>query len=315
MMRFPQSTSVALLTFLIATLASILELKLFVSWNQVLGLWEREINPLSIIGHAHMPRYAIAYPGFLLNEYLPVIGFSLYICIFVAINFMLLRAIALLAIFRLPSLVAYIMFAVIHIAMNGRGVIAWTAWLLCIWVCTKIHNKIAHPLSQLVWVAIGCFLATVSTGVFIVVISTFLFFILEHLYSSPRGLIFSRSILFICLVAPLGFLTQEYFLLAIEKNISYYGGGIVGVYNMLEHGIGAVFIEITPLNFLFVPPLVFGAFVFAYKAILGSKFSLLARLTLIPVVGGLFGYTVLALAIAPLLLQLDRWRRLSLNLK
>lgn len=300
----------ALIVFSAAALASASGMKVFNSWDQVSMLWEGDINPLLLIGHPHLPRYLVAYPGFLLDELLPGIGFSLYIAVFVAINFVLLRAVALLAIQRKPSITTYLGFAVIYLAMNGRGCIAWTSWLLCIWVCHKISMNIDRAASQLGWIALSCLLAAVSTGVFIVVVVTFLFFILGH-HRPAKQVSLTRKVLILCVAVPLGNAVLEYFLIAVEKNIEFYGGGMSGVINMLEHGLGVVFVEINLLSLVLLWFVAFGAVVVAFMAISGRRFCPLDRLILLPVLGGLFGFTVLTLVIPPLLLRLQGRRRLS----
>ena len=300
----------ALIVFSAAALASASGMKVFNSWDQVTMLWESDINPLLLIGHPHLPRYLVAYPGFLLDERLPGIGFSLYIAVFVAINFVLLRAVALLAIKRKPSLAIYLSFAIIYLAMNGRGCIAWTSWLLCIWVCHKISMNIDRFSGQVGWIALSCLLASVSTGVFIVVVVTFLFFILNHL-RPIKQVSLARRVIILCVAAPLGYAILEYFLLSIEKNIEFYGGGMSGAFNMLEHGLGAVFVEINLLSIVLLWFVACGAVVVAFMAIFRRRFSTLARLILLPVFGGLFGFTVLTLVIPPLLLRLQGRRRFS----
>lgn len=310
-MRRASPTAVASIVFLAAALASISGIKVFDSWGQVTELWESEINPLLLIGHAHMPRYLVAYPGFLLDERFPGIGFSLYIAVFVAINFVLFRAVALLAIQRKPSLPIYLGFAAIHLAMNGRGAIAWAAWLLCIWICHKISMNIDRPASQLGWVALSCLLAAVSTGVFIVVVVTFLFFILRH-PRPAKQVSLTRRVIILCVAVPLGFAVLEYFLLAAEKNIEFYGGGMSGVFNMLGHGLGAVFVEINLLSIVLLWFIACGAIVLAFAVISSRRrFSPLALLILLPAFAGLFGFTVLTLVIPPLLLRLQGRRRLN----
>jgi membrane protein implicated in regulation of membrane protease activity len=305
------SITVASVAFFVAALASISGIKVFDSWGQVNELWESEINPLLLIGHPHMPRYLVAYPGFLLDERLPGIGFSFYIAVFVAINFVLFRAVALLAIQRKPSLPIYLVFAAIHLAMNGRGAIAWAGWLLCIWVCHKISMNIDRPASQLGWVALSCWLASVSTGVFIVVVMTFLFFILRH-HRPTQQVSLTRRVIILCLAVPLGYAVLEYFLIAVEKNIDFYGGGMSGAFNMLAHGLGVVFLEINLGSIVLLWFIAYGAVVVAFAAISSRRrFSPLACLILLPVFGGLFGFTVLTLVIPPLLLRLQGRRRLS----
>jgi hypothetical protein len=303
-MRVVSTIKMALIVFSFAAIATVSGLKVFESWSQVSTLWESEINPMQIIGHPHMPRYLVAYPGFLLEELLPSVGFSLYIAVFVALNFVLLRAVAMLAIHRRPSLATYLGFAAIHFTMNGRGAIAWAAWLFCIWICYQISAKITRPVNQLGWIAISCWFAAVSTGVFIVVTLAFSFVILEYLRSAER-ISLIRRVLALSIAAPLCYVLLEYFLIAFEKNIDFYGGGTQGAFNMLQHGLGSILFEINLLYLIILWFIACCAVLVVCAAILGRRFSLLERLIVLPLVGGLFGITVLTLVIPVLLLQIQ----------
>jgi hypothetical protein len=267
-------------------------------------LWEIDINPLLLLGHPHLPRYLVAYPGFLLEDVWPGAGFSLYIAAFFAASVALLRTIASLAIHRGPSLLVYAVFIGAHLAMNGRGAIAWTAWLLCVWVCLKVAAGIVRPGSQLGWVAISCLLSAVSTGVFIVVLITFAVFLLARLRSSRRTKTIPKMLALIVAV-PLGYLLLEYFLLAVDKNVEFFGGGLSGVLLMLEHGAGARLFQFDTVSLLLLTAIAFGAALFVVLTFFGRPLTSLERLTLFPLLGGLFGLTVLTLSIPLLLL---RWQ-------
>ncbi len=307
-MKFPNSTILGLFAFSVAALASVTGIKVFTFWSQVLIIWESGDSPLLLIGHPHVYRFLIVYPGFLLEECLPSMGFSLYIAIFFACNIILFRKISLLAIRQEPSLFIYILFSSIHLFMNGRGVIIWTAWLLCVWVIHKISLKKSSPASQIFWVVLSSFLSTVSTGVFIVVIVAFSFLLLANIQSSKRSSINHRLLIF-SLGSIFGYIFIEYFVLSIEKNTDFYGGGIPGAFNMLQHGMGAFIIEGNLINAIF-----FGFFVTSFVlglavAIWGYRFSLLDRFMGLTIFGGLFGFTVLTLLFPLLLMKIQKVRQ------
>ncbi len=306
-MRISKSLVVALCSFSVSAFASILSLKIYEGWEQVLKLWDSQVNPLLILWHPHMPRYLAVYPGFLIEEKFPEIGFSLYISIFIALNFILLRKIALLAMNRQPSILIYLCFYLIHLAMNGRGVIAWTSWLMCIWVCHNISMNIRTPSSQIGWGTISCSLAAVSTGVFVVVLIAFTFVIFSNLNLTSRTGIVHRSLVALIGV-PIGYFAIEYFILAVEKNIDYYGGGIAGAFNMLEHGLGVFFFNVGLLHIIIFWLLACACLIAAYILIRKRRFSLIDRLMLLSIIGGFFGFTVLTLSLPLILLRIQSMR-------
>lgn len=305
-----------LVAFAAGGLATISGVKVFDTWEQVSILWESDVSPLQLLGHPHMFRYMVAYPGFLLQAAWPDIGFSIYISFFFALNIVLLRKISRLAIGKSPSWVTYTVFIAAHLMMNGRGAIAWTSWLLCIWVCFNVTPQRARLGGQVVWMAIACLLSAVSTGVFVVVVLAFGFLIVRHWHRKNQ----SNWILRLPAIAvgvPLAYVVLDHFLVAIEKNIEFYGGGIEGAFNMLEHGIGVLFLEVN----------LFAAFLLAVVALIGllaalllinqRKISKLNYLFVLAVAGGLFGFTVLTLSIPPflLLIQASRLHLRSNNLR
>lgn len=304
-MKVASTINFALIAFSFAALATVSEIKVFESWSQVSILWTSEINPMQIVGHPHMPRYLIAYPGFLLEDHLPGIGFSLYISVFFALNFVFFREVALLAIQGRPSISVYLCFAAIHFGMNGRGVIVWTAWLMCIWVCHKIIMRTSHPANHIFWIAISCFLATVSTGVFIIVTIALSLIALRGL-SFMKKMSPTRWLILLVMAVPLGYKLLGYFIMAIEKNIDFYGGGIEGVFNMFEHGLGIIFFEIDQSLSLIIFFMIFSAGFIMVLLVGRKRFLLLDRFAVLSILGGFFGFTVLSMTLPLLLLKIQK---------
>ncbi len=302
----------ALFTFM--ALATVMGVKVFTSWDQVTVLWEADTNPLLLVGHPHMPRYLVAYPGFLLEEQLPGIGFSLYVAVFFAFNIALFRNIAILVIHRRPLLIIYLSFAAIHLGMNGRGVMAWTAWLICIWVCQKITMKISSPANLIGWITLSCLLATVSTGVFIVVIVAFTFILSSNIQQKKRVSLIQKILIFF-VAALLCYLLINYFLMAIEKNIDFYGGGIQGFFAMLQHGLGILFFELSIVSVIFFVVIISFMFVTLFMSIFVRRICLVERFLIFSFIGGLFGFTVLTLTIPLLMLQIQKWISRPLMIK
>lgn len=301
-MRLSFSGGDAFIAMAIAAVATLLRVKVFESWEQVNVLWEAEVSPLAMIGHPHMPRYMVAYPGFLLENYWPSIGFSLYVCIFFGFNILLLRLITLLGAARRPSLSVYLAFICTQLAMNGRGVIAWTGWLLCIWICLRLAAGQVRPDSQIGWVALSACLAAVSTGVFVVVVMAYAMFMVVRQRAPSRRKPLRNSIVFV-IAAPFVYAIINYFVLAINKNVEFYGGGLQGVFNMLHHGMGVLLVDSGPMVIMLLGAITFTGMVVFVPASYRLRFTPLERLIGLAAAGGLFGFTVLTLAIPPLLVR------------
>ncbi|MGB9108866.1 MAG: hypothetical protein WCC39_09280, partial [Telluria sp.] len=229
-----------LMSFAAAALVSFVGLKRFEPWDQVMDLWEGRVSPLllAVTGHPHFFRYLTAYPGFLWEESYPDVGFSLYISLFLAFNVVLWRGLSLLATGRAPTVLAWFGFFAIHFFMNGRGVIAWTSWLLCLSLCLQLTRGPVTGLRPLLLVALSCWLAAVSTGVFIVVVASFVLFYLQYRQRTRMKPL--RKTILLIVATPVIFYIAQYLLVAIQKNIDFFGGGFEGVYHMLAHGLGRV---------------------------------------------------------------------------
>ena len=287
-----------LTAFAAAALFSIVGLKRFEPWDQVLDLWEGGVSPLllAVTGHPHFFRYLTAYPGFLWEESYPDLGFSLYISLFFAFNVVLWRGLSSLTTGRSPTSLAWCGFFAAHFFMNGRGVIAWTAWLICLSLCLRLTRGAVNGLKPLLLVAISCWLAAVSTGVFIVVVASFVLFYLQYRQRTPMKPL--RKTILLALAAPVMFYVGQYLLLAIQKNIDFFGGGFEGVYHMLAHGLGRVLFGNELLAVVLVAAAAFSLlFLVIFVRMRNRPFTPVEKLMGLACSGGLFGLTVLTLAV------------------
>jgi hypothetical protein len=288
--------------------ATYLGLKNFEAWTQVIDLWETEVSPLLLVGHPHFFRYLIAYPGFLLESELPNLGFSIYVSLFFAINVVLLRRLSLLCQDREPPVWAWAIFLLAHMFMNGRGVIAWTAWLLCAILCLRMSRHEGGGMKHLLLLIATCWLAAVSTGVFIVTVATLLLFYFQY-----RKRAMKRSKLSIFLTTLLGVpmfaIVADYFWVALQKNVEFYGGGLSGVLNMLQHGVGMVLFESPAIAMLLIYISALALILLAFLGFHGKVWSPLQKLIFLGLSGGLFGFTVLTLVIPLFLIYVTPGRK------
>lgn len=272
--------------------------KTFGAWDQVTELWEAGVSPLllAVTGHPHFFRFLTAYPGFLLEDRLPGWGFSFYIGFFFACNVALLRHVMRLAAGAAPAWAAWAAFFAVHLFMNGRGVIAWTAWLLCIVLCLRLWRGEAGGLKAVLLAALACWLSAVSTGVFIVVTAALaLFYVQFRRRTRGHGV---RKALIVACAVPILFYVIDHLYVAIMKNIDFFGGGLDGVIHMLSHGLGRVLFGSPLLSVLLVAA---AAIMMLCLVVLvrlrRRKFTPMEQLLGLPICGGMFGLTVLTLAL------------------
>lgn len=287
--------------------------KSFSAWPQVIELWQGGVSLESLIGHPHFFRYIIAYPGLALETRYPGFGFSFYCSLYLIINARLWAEIIWKTGFFKPSLIGWCIFFSAHLAMNGRGVIAWSAWLMCISLCVDLSRLEVDVKWFATRLFLSCFLAAVSTGVFVVALVSIIYFVMIYWRSRGGGLLGAKAVFFCISALPFFYIFIDYFIVAIEKNLDFYGGGMRGVLKMLDHGLGQFVLSIDYFGFL---ALIFFIFFFMIVMVimhLGVKISPIKKLLVISVFGGMFGFTVLTLAIPLLLCELEAFRRYFLK--
>jgi hypothetical protein len=103
----------------------------------------------------------------------------------------------------------------------------------------------------------------------------------------------------------IGYLLFEYFLVLLEKIIEFYGGGIGAIFNMLEHGLGVILLNVNLLNISVLFFLASCALISVFFLIVNRRLSLLDRFLMMSIAGGLFGFLVLTLLIPSLLLRIQ----------
>lgn len=185
-------------------------------------------------------------------------------------------------------------FAVSQLFMNGRGLVAWTGWLICIYLCLRISRGESMSIGKLSLITISIMLASVSSGVFIVTIFAMFFFILFEYKSFFNTRKKSFLILLFMLIA---FFYSKYFMLAIEKNISFFGGGIESLFNMASHGVGIFFFGSFIGEIVFFALIEFAFLTIVFLKIKRYKINPFQKLFLIALCGGVMGFLTLTLII------------------
>lgn len=307
-MKLPANTFFVWSVFLNAAMLGIIVtfsgVKLFLPWDQVTEMHSFNIHPFLLAGHPHFYRYLVTYPGFLLdNIFSAETGFSIYVSFFFALNAYLWARVYIRIHHTPPPLALLLIFIAIHFSMNGRGVFAWTAWLLAMEVCISIHEKRFKPIRGLLIVFFSLWLASVSTGVFIVVFSIMTLFTLRCIQfrNAFRNFSWIHAVA-LATALVLIYAASQYFVSAIIKNVDYYGGGWGGVISMLDHGLGRYTFNPVVIVLVFNIIIVFSiVFLFILKN--RNLDTPVTYFIAAPLMGGLFGITVLTLVIPALLLR------------
>ena len=321
-MKVRVSTLVILSLMMALTLSGVKE---FSAWPQVLDLWKERATPESLLGHPHLFRYLVAYPGLLLEDAYPRLGFSLYCSAYMVLNASVWSAIVRKTQLVSPAYLIWGTFLLAHMLMNGRGVIAWSAWLLCVSLCIDLSKATLRVKWPVLRGVIACLLGAVSTGVFVIVLFAIVVFFFDRWRNGGVNLKNLRGLLVLLMLVPCCYVFLSYFLLAIEKNLDYFGGGLHGLIQMLGHGMGKIFLSqdglgtglrpgMTIALLLAIPVGSLAGMLFFF----GPPMRPIRKLLIISMAGGLFGFTVLTLAI-PLLLceagNVTRWLLRFLGLR
>ncbi len=291
-----------LVPLILVVLASITGIKKFEAWDQVSTLWDSGIAPILLVDNPHLLRFLVVYPGFMLEEIHPGVGFSIYIGIFFAINCVVWRQIVFRSIGRGPPLWAWVVFVAAHASMNGRGVLAWTAWLLCVAISIRILRQSKSVIGESPKVLLSCFLATVSTGVFVVVFSAFVLTMIRHARTkraeTRRGMVYIGRI---AIVAVMGVFADIPGLQSIKIS-SFSAGGSTGqsICSVMEPAPYSVGISVGVTLSIWAMMV---AILLGLRLAFGRPLPIEVLFTLLPLAGGLFGYTVLTLSI-PMILVL-----------
>ena len=278
------------------------EFKVFQAWPQVTLLWNSGHPLLHFIDSFHFTRYLVAHPGLALEEVFPGIGFSTYISIFVTLNMLLFRRVHTGFTGYPPGLLVSIVFMLIHLFMNGRGVIGWLGWLLCL----SLHCKFSNSDRSVSFfnvrnsglVISSILLSSVSSGIFIVVFVSTVFLFARILRASTFSykfklmrlfsIIFASAIIGVCSYFAITFLLN-----ALQKIILFYGSYT----DVFMHGIGLLAIYFDLEDVLFALTILAIGLGILRILLIGRVTPIIWPLLIISMVGGTFGFTTLTLNI------------------
>lgn len=293
-------------------LAVFLEYKIFMIWPQITYLWQGNINPFlefSDIG-PHALRYTVIYPVLLLSEIMNVhydLVFSYFViiiyfftCIFVS------KSIGLYGVTRRDVNYSVVFVActleMLMFLMNGRMTVSLLGYSIVIFYILKMHTHSQVNIQSLVALILGFTLCGVSSGAIISALSIYLFYMITLTYKLFNNGEFRSYFKNILIISVTFYIFIDILISMITKNLNFYGGGLGGFLEMLNHGYGVILYKLNGLQIFLmaVSILVFGlVYVFYYHT---SRLSLLASMLIISVCCGAFGYSTLAMAAIPTML-------------
>ncbi|WP_330925627.1 hypothetical protein [Candidatus Sororendozoicomonas aggregata] len=295
----------------------------FELWPQVTRIWEIEngiahggkpyqrelLSAITTDGgykYAHMLRYFLVVPIFTASSLLGIeynYLFSLLFPFFILYSSLIVSQSVLYllqdSLFKKNDLIFSLFFLVlcfVSFFMNGRMVFAIMASSILIFI-TLSWEKISLP-TMAFNAFLGFFLSSVSSGVFLVYFSSLLgiFFYKVLLNKSTiKRHVFSFSVLMTMIFSP-------FLLDSLLKNIDYFGGGLHGIIGMLNHGLGSLFFNDSyfyRVSFLIIVVAVNCIGLYLYLTV--KELRPLVIVTFIAFLGSMFGYSVLTMAILPIM--------------
>ncbi|NOH70728.1 hypothetical protein F0225_05125 [Vibrio pectenicida] len=293
--------------FLIIALVSS-DVKTFNLWDQVTYIWETHgLIWSDMLTHPHGPRYTLVYPIFALSELINIdynIIFSYFCAILIALTISLNISIGRKLLSRRLTFQELTIISIFYIslafAMNGRILFAITGSSLFFFSIIN-EKKGFTAIFNLIVAVIFC---SVSSGTLIIMVT---WLVIYTLWSKNENYFY---LIVKTILVGLFFLFFGNFLSIItRKNIDYYGGGLEGAFNMLNHGMGRIaFIDATISLSLCVALFSLTIIVLSTTTLLNQVkikkyLAKLYFLCSIGLLGGLFGLSTLAVSI-PLIMAI-----------
>ncbi len=279
----------------------------FELWSQVIVIWEKEYdNIINIImmNHPHLLRFLLVLPVFLLSNILSVdynYIFSVFVPVLVILSVLNINKVVIDFDEQYRDFEKYILFvstfifvASISLFMNGRMLFAIAGGSILLYI-THFWDRLKFS-SVVTGSFVGLFISSVSSGVFTGYVVSFIavsIFNLLVVRSRKNKALFLFSILYFVVVAP--FLWKYFF-----KNIEFYGGGVEGFIEMLNHGFG--FILLLDAEYFILPALflVLSIVFFATVITRFDKLRVVFLLLLVAISGGVFGYSTMVIGFSSL---------------
>lgn len=268
----------------------------FLSWPQIEDLHYSRLDLVLLRDHPHFWRYLIARPGMQLSDRIGDLGFSLYVANFAVgslfLMYYLLRGRPLLIIAS-----AVLSIFVVQFFMNGRGAISWFGWMAILAV--MFHPNVISLYIRVPALLFALLCCSVSSGTFSVAYISVLAYTASRM---RRGEIWKG--VFVISVILIAY--NDLFLEGLVRNLSYYTLGTRNpLVNMLRHGAGSIILNY-PVIFVMVIPFFMAIALWAFLFLRPKPEPREIFALVVPVAGGVFGYTTLTLLLPSLITVLAR---------
>jgi len=276
----------------------------FYLWPQVIELYDsgREIDLDLMLTHPHGLRYALVFPIIFVGNWLGVsyndVFNALAPVILILIPIFLLKIVLFykrgVSVNDKKILFLFLSLTIVSIShfMNGRMLFAFLGFSMLAYCIVYFELLLKKYMAILAFLSL--LFMSVSSGTFVVGFISIAFIIFYSFFRRPTKGGFIMILLSLTGIAYLLPLIS----MLIMKNIDYYGS----VYLMLNHGFGK-FAFIVGSEVLWMLLLIFTLTTCALIYFINSykKYIPLLFLFLVPIVVGIFGNSVLSLAIIPFL--------------
>lgn len=212
-------------------------------------------------GHIHAIRLAIVYPSYLMHVFFDIelnLVFGYYCSIIFSLIYIFISKIVdyFVQIKKLHIELMIVLFTImLACVMNGRICFAFLGFAILIHEMISLYReeKTMNWILRYIKVIAGLILSTVSSGTMIVCLSFVLIMFAFRVLRQKRIQVDSIRLWIICILgAPVLYVGAKYVKSMINKNITYFGGGIEGIINMLQHGIGRLFGNISGVYSLMI---------------------------------------------------------------
>ena len=270
----------------------------FKLWSQVTYLRGSVPNLGNLSSEAHLLRYLLVYPIFVLSDQTGLNADYLFRLLCFVMLFLTIRHCTKMADYYLQKNELYfiicfaLLFLLLSAFMNGRIIFAFLGFSYLLLSVQNWEKKQLSNLGLCLRIFPVLFLCSVSSGTFL---SCLLGLILWSVVfvNRPKKSLYLYGFMLLVVLSPV-------VNLYVFKNINFYGGGFSGFVNMLNHGAGKIFhlVDFASLTLIIL--------IIAHLSVIGiallyyeKKYRLHLLFTASCMVAGLFGYSTLSLAIIP----------------
>ena len=235
------------LFFIVSMLVFFLTLKEFELLPQAKVLLDIDSNLFYWFseGHIHAVRLLISYPGYLVSEWIGIElneGFGFYCTVIFLLFYRNIIELIKTFVQNEKNAVAYYLISILvttmlFLMMNGRIIFAFYGISLILLANMQLYNGIDISIKHIFMMAVGILLTMVSSGTLVVGTATvFMGIVFSNQIKEMIRKKWLWSIGILCV--PVIFVFINYFIKMVNKNITFFGGGLHGVINMLQHGLG-----------------------------------------------------------------------------